>query len=64
MYPIDRVTAELESLAPLRLAADWDVVGLLVGSRRPSIARVMTCLTLTPAVAEEAVRERKPRATG
>jgi hypothetical protein len=35
MYPIDRVTAELESLAPLRLAADWDVVGLLVGSRRP-----------------------------
>jgi dinuclear metal center YbgI/SA1388 family protein len=58
MYPIDRVTAELESLAPLRLAADWDVVGLLVGSRRPSIARVLTCLTLTPAVAEEAVRER------
>ena len=58
MHPIDRVTAELESLAPLRLAADWDAVGLLVGARRPSIARVMTCLTLTPAVAGEAVRER------
>ncbi|MEI6239352.1 MAG: Nif3-like dinuclear metal center hexameric protein [Planctomycetia bacterium] len=52
------MTAELESLAPLRLAADWDSVGLLVGSRHASIARVMTCLTLTPAVADEAIRER------
>lgn len=57
MYPVARVTAELERIAPLRLAADWDAVGLLVGSRRPSIARVLTCLTLTPAVADEAARE-------
>lgn len=55
MHPIGRVTAELERIVPLRLAADWDAVGLLVGSRRESIARVMTCLTLTPAVAREAV---------
>ena len=55
MHSPDHVTAELESLAPLRLAADWDSVGLLVGPRRGSIARVMTCLTLTPAVAAEAV---------
>lgn len=54
MHPLDRVTAELERIAPLRLAADWDSVGLLVGSRRGVIARVMTCLTLTPAVAAEA----------
>lgn len=56
MHTIDHVTSELERIAPLRLAADWDSVGLLVGSRRGSITRVMTCLTLTPAVAAEAVR--------
>jgi len=39
---------------PLRLAADWDTVGLLVAPRRSNVARVMTCLTLTPAVAAEA----------
>lgn len=57
MPSIERVIAELESLAPLRLAAEWDTVGLLVGSRRPAIERLMTCLTLTPTVAREAVRE-------
>ncbi|MCE9631980.1 MAG: Nif3-like dinuclear metal center hexameric protein [Planctomycetia bacterium] len=52
------VTAALEHLAPLRLAAEWDSVGLLVAPRRESIDRVMTCLTLTPEVVAEAVRER------
>jgi dinuclear metal center YbgI/SA1388 family protein len=52
------VTTALDHLAPLRLAASWDSVGLLVAPRRDAIARVMTCLTLTPTVAEEAVRER------
>ena len=49
------VTAALESLAPLRLAADWDAVGLLVTPRRTTIERVMTCLSLTEDVAVEAV---------
>jgi dinuclear metal center YbgI/SA1388 family protein len=52
------VTAALDNLAPLRLAADWDAVGLLVAPRRDVVERVMTCLTLTPEVAAEAVRER------
>lgn len=51
------VIAELEQLAPLRLAADWDNVGLLVGTGRTTIGRLMTCLTLTPDVAREAVAE-------
>lgn len=55
MPALAAVTAALESLAPLRLAADWDAVGLLVGTRRQSIERVLTCLTLTPEVAAEAV---------
>jgi dinuclear metal center YbgI/SA1388 family protein len=56
MPTIAHVTAALEQIAPLRLAAEWDAVGLLVGSHRPQIARVMTCLSLTPEVAAEAVR--------
>lgn len=57
MAVIADVIAGLERIAPLRLAADWDSVGLLVGSRRATIDRVMTCLTLTAQVAREAVRE-------
>jgi len=55
MPTLSTVIAELEKIAPLRLAAAWDAVGLLVGSRRPDVTRVMTCLTLTPEVAHEAV---------
>jgi dinuclear metal center YbgI/SA1388 family protein len=58
MPSLAAVTAELESIAPLRLAAEWDAVGLLVSPRRPTIERVMTCLSLTEDVAAEAVRRR------
>lgn len=57
MPSIPEVAAALERIAPLRLAAEWDSVGLLVAPRN-DIRRVMTCLTLTPEVADEAVRER------
>ena len=57
MAALADIVASLERIAPLRLAADWDVVGLLVGSRRETIGRVMTCLTLTEAVAREAVQD-------
>jgi dinuclear metal center YbgI/SA1388 family protein len=57
MPTLDTLTVALESIAPLRLAADWDTVGLLVAPRRGSIDRVLACLTLTPAVAEAAVAE-------
>jgi dinuclear metal center YbgI/SA1388 family protein len=52
------VVAALERIAPERLAAEWDAVGLLVAPREPDVRRVLTCLTLTPEVAAEAVRER------
>jgi len=58
MPSLAQVTAELERIAPLRLAADWDAVGLLVAPRRDMVGRVLTCLSLTPAVAAEAVHER------
>jgi dinuclear metal center YbgI/SA1388 family protein len=45
----------LEGLAPPRLVADWDNVGLLLGERGAAVERVMTCLTVTPESAAEAV---------
>ena len=58
MPTLATVTTALEGIAPLRLAAGWDSVGLLVSPRRTAVDRVMTCLTLTPNVAAEAARER------
>lgn len=48
----------LDELAPRHLAEEWDNVGLLVGDPAQPVGRVMTCLTITPATAAEAVRER------
>jgi dinuclear metal center YbgI/SA1388 family protein len=45
----------LEHFAPLHLAEEWDNVGLLVGDRNLTIDRIMTCLTVTPASAAEAI---------
>jgi dinuclear metal center YbgI/SA1388 family protein len=50
--------AFLERFAPLDLAEEWDNVGLLVGDSSQQAARVMTCLTLTPDVAREAIDQR------
>jgi len=58
MGTLATVTSALERIAPLRLAAAWDTVGLLVQPGRDAVERVLTCLTLTPAVAAEAARER------
>ncbi len=48
----------LDEFAPPRLAEDWDNVGLLVGDSARSVNKIMTCLTITPDSAAEAVRER------
>ena len=55
MLTIRTVAAFLEQLAPAELAEDWDNVGLLVGDADREVGRVMTCLTITPASAAEAV---------
>jgi dinuclear metal center YbgI/SA1388 family protein len=48
----------LDQLAPPRLAESWDNVGLLWGDAAAKCERVMTCLTLTPDVAAEAIAEQ------
>ncbi len=58
MTTVADVTAWLEQFAPSRLAEPWDNVGLLWGDPSAPVERVMTCLTVTPASADEAIRER------
>jgi dinuclear metal center YbgI/SA1388 family protein len=58
MTTVNDLCEFLSTFAPAELAADWDNVGLLVGDRAQKVERVMTCLTITPPVAAEAVRER------
>jgi len=55
---VDDVSRFLGSLAPRELAESWDNIGLLVGDRARPVARLMTCLTLTPDSVGEAVSER------
>ncbi|MFK8110882.1 MAG: Nif3-like dinuclear metal center hexameric protein [Rubripirellula sp.] len=58
MVPLDAICGTLAQIAPLRLAESWDNVGLLVGDRRQSVTKVMTCLTVTPCVVDEAIGEQ------
>ena len=57
MCTVDEVSAVLCSLAPHRLAEDWDNVGLLVGDPDRVVARIMTCLTVTPESVREAIEQ-------
>ncbi len=52
---LDRICQTLAEIAPLSLAEPWDNVGLLVGDRRQVVRRVMTCLSVTGDVVDEAV---------
>ena len=58
MIPLQAVCEYLDQFAPPQLAEDWDNVGLLVGDPQRNVQRVMTCLTVTPASADEAVAQR------
>jgi dinuclear metal center YbgI/SA1388 family protein len=57
MPTVAEFAAYLERFAPCASAADWDNVGLLLGDPAASVSRVMTCLTVTPDVSAEAIRE-------
>jgi dinuclear metal center YbgI/SA1388 family protein len=55
MPTVAAIATFLEEVAPFRLAEPWDNVGLLVGQRTQGVQKIMTCLTVTPASAAEAV---------
>src|SRR4051812_33018016 len=54
---VNDVVRVLEGLCPPELAAEWDNVGLLLGSGAAPAEKIVTCLTVTPESADEAVQE-------
>jgi dinuclear metal center YbgI/SA1388 family protein len=58
MLIVDDAVRYLDEFAPHALAADWDNVGLLLGDRTIPVRKIMTCLTVTPESAAEAVAEQ------
>lgn len=57
MSTVAELIAWLEQQAPLELAESWDNVGLLWGNPATTVERVMTCLTVTPTTAAEAIAD-------
>lgn len=55
MPTVADISRFLGEYAPLPLAESWDNVGLLIGDEDRAANRVLTCLTVTPDVVEEAV---------
>src|SRR5262249_13328466 len=55
MTRVDDVIRWLDAFAPPRLAEGWDNVGLLWGDPRSELGKIMTCLTVTSATADEAI---------
>ncbi|MEM7455745.1 MAG: Nif3-like dinuclear metal center hexameric protein [Planctomycetota bacterium] len=55
MTQVQDICDFLESFAPTALAEDWDNVGLIVGDPAVEATKIMTCLTITPESADEAI---------
>lgn len=55
MQTVASILEHLECFAPRSLAEEWDNVGLLLGDRNSPVEKILTCLTVTPESAEEAV---------
>ena len=55
MTTVADLSAWLDGFAPRSLAEPWDNVGLLWGDPASPIRSVMTCLTVTPTTADEAL---------
>jgi dinuclear metal center YbgI/SA1388 family protein len=58
MPTVSDIVEFLDRRNPPSLAAEWDNVGLLLGERGAAVTRAMTCLTVTPESAAEAVEAR------
>lgn len=53
---ITKITAEVEEIAPLKMAQDWDNVGLLVGSGAKDVKNILVTIDITAEVVAEARR--------
>lgn len=55
MYTVNNVIDVLNSFAPPTLAESWDSIGLMVGSKKQAISKVLCALDLNGEVVEEAI---------
>ena len=55
---IGELVLAMEAVAPARLAADWDRVGLLAGDASRPLRRALLCIDLTRETLQEALRLR------
>ena len=55
---VNDLIAAMDQIAPLRDAEPWDNVGLILGDPSADLSRVLLCIDLTPAVVQEARRQR------
>lgn len=58
MTKVSDLCTFLEAFAPSALAESWDNVGLIIGDPDQAVGKVMTCLTITPESAAEAIEEQ------
>jgi len=58
MTTIQTICEFLDQFAPTSLAEDWDNVGLILGDPSREAAKIMTCLTVTPESAGEAIDKK------
>lgn len=59
MATLGELLRAADATSPLRLAAPWDNVGLLIGSRTAGVSRVLLTIDLTEAVLDEAARRAR-----
>lgn len=57
MPSVAEIAAVLERFAPSSTAAEWDNVGLILGESNGPAERIMVCLTVTPEVVAEALKQ-------
>lgn len=55
MLTVADVADFLNQFAPNSRAAEWDNVGLILGERTAAVEQILTCLTVTPEVVDEAI---------
>jgi dinuclear metal center YbgI/SA1388 family protein len=58
MTTLKSIVSYLDTEYPASSAEEWDNVGLLIGDLSAKVERIMTCLTVTPAVCSEAVTKK------
>lgn len=57
MYTVNQIVDALNAFAPPKLAESWDNVGLMIGSKKQVVDKVLCALDVNLEVIDEAIRE-------